>query len=66
MFANYGSQQVQLLKAAGLNVGYVVPKEGALAWLDCWAITRHAPDAAMRRTCQLTSSCFLPTARGIF
>jgi putative spermidine/putrescine transport system substrate-binding protein len=40
MFANYGSQQLQLLKRAGVDVGYVVPKEGALAWLDCWAITR--------------------------
>ena len=40
MFANYGSQQLQLLKKAGVDVGYVVPKEGALAWLDCWAITR--------------------------
>jgi putative spermidine/putrescine transport system substrate-binding protein len=40
MFANYGSQQVQLLRAAGIEVGYAMPKEGALAWLDCWAITR--------------------------
>ena len=40
MFANYGSQQVQLLRAAGVNVGYTLPKEGALAWLDCWAMTR--------------------------
>lgn len=38
MFANYGSQQVSLLRAAGVDVGYVVPREGALAWLDCWAI----------------------------
>lgn len=42
MFANYGSQQLQLLRTAGLDVGYVVPNEGALAWLDCWAITRGA------------------------
>ncbi len=40
MFANYGSQQLQLLRAAGADVGYAIPKEGALAWLDCWAITR--------------------------
>ena len=40
MFANYGSQQLQMLRKAGADVGYVVPKEGALAWLDCWAITR--------------------------
>ncbi|MES2949912.1 MAG: extracellular solute-binding protein [Pseudomonadota bacterium] len=40
MLANYGSQQLQLLKKAGMDVGYIVPKEGSLAWLDCWAITR--------------------------
>lgn len=40
LFANYGSQQLQLLRAAGADVGYVIPREGALAWLDCWAITR--------------------------
>ena len=31
LFANYGSQQLQTFKAAGLDVGYIVPKEGALA-----------------------------------
>jgi len=44
MHANYGMQQVQLLKAAGMDIGYVMPREGALAWLDCWAITRGARD----------------------
>lgn len=47
MFANYGSQQVQLLKAAGVDVGYAIAKEGALAWLDCWAITRGARNVAL-------------------
>lgn len=47
MFANYGSQQVQLLKKAGIDVGYVVPQEGALAWLDCWAVTRGAKNAKL-------------------
>lgn len=47
MFANYGSQQVQLLKKAGVDVGYVVPQEGALAWLDCWAITRGAKNTKL-------------------
>ena len=42
MFANYGSQQVKLLRDAGADVGYVIPSEGALAWLDCWAVTRGA------------------------
>jgi putative spermidine/putrescine transport system substrate-binding protein len=47
MFANYGSQQLQMLRRAGLDVGYVVPKEGALAWLDCWAITRGAKNTKL-------------------
>jgi len=42
LFANYGRQQVQLLRAAGADVGYVVPREGALAWLDCWVVARGA------------------------
>lgn len=40
MFGNYGTQQVELLRRAGVDVGYVIPDEGALAWLDCWAMTR--------------------------
>lgn len=47
MFANYGSQQVKLLEAAGVDVGYVVPREGALAWLDCWAISAGAQGHAL-------------------
>lgn len=42
LFANYGSQQLQTFKSAGLDVGYTIPKEGALAWLDCWAITARS------------------------
>lgn len=47
MFANYGSQQLQLLKAANVDVGYTVVKEGALAWLDCWAITRGSNNPSL-------------------
>jgi len=47
MFANYGMQQVRLLKDAGADIGYVVPKEGALAWLDCWVITQASRDPAL-------------------
>jgi putative spermidine/putrescine transport system substrate-binding protein len=42
LFANYGSQQLTLLQDAGADIGYVIPKEGALAWLDCWSITRFS------------------------
>jgi len=44
MFGNYGTQQVQLLRRAGADVGYVIPDEGVLAWLDCWSMTRAASD----------------------
>jgi len=42
LFANYGSQQFKMLKNAGVDVGYVIPREGALAWLDCWVIAQGA------------------------
>lgn len=42
MFGNYGTQQIELLRRAGADVGYVIPDEGALAWLDCWAIVQRA------------------------
>ena len=47
MYANYGTQQLHLLKAQGVDAGYVIPREGALAWLDCWAVTRGARDPAL-------------------
>lgn len=43
VFANFGAQQVKLLRDAGADIGYVIPKEGALAWLDCWSILRSTP-----------------------
>ncbi len=39
VFGNYGNQQVKALREAGADIGYAIPKEGALAWLDCWAIS---------------------------
>lgn len=47
IFANYGRQQLKQLRDGGADVGYVVPREGALAWLDCWAISRGARDPAL-------------------
>lgn len=47
MFANYGQQQVKELRDAGVDVGYVIPREGALAWLDCWAMTAGARNPAL-------------------
>lgn len=42
LFANYGGQQVKMLRAAGADIGYIIPREGALAWLDCWAVPKGA------------------------
>lgn len=44
IWANYGQQQVKSLQDAGAHVAYVNPKEGALAWLDTWAVTTGAQD----------------------
>jgi putative spermidine/putrescine transport system substrate-binding protein len=44
MFANFGAQQVDQLRRAGADIGYVIPKEGALAWLDCWSLARGVKD----------------------
>ena len=47
VFANYGQQQVKAMRDAGLDIAYVNPSEGALAWLDTWAITVGAKDPAL-------------------
>lgn len=47
IWANYGQQQVKALKDAGAHVAYVNPKEGALAWLDTWAMTNSVQDKAL-------------------
>jgi putative spermidine/putrescine transport system substrate-binding protein len=39
MFGNFGAQQVKSLQDAGADIGYIIPNEGALAWLDTWIIT---------------------------
>lgn len=47
LFANYGNQQVKQLRDAGADIGYVVPRNGVLAWLDCWAVSRGARNKAL-------------------
>lgn len=42
IYANYGSQQLKALMDVGADVGYAMPRDGTLAWLDCWAISQHA------------------------
>jgi putative spermidine/putrescine transport system substrate-binding protein len=46
IYANYGSQQLKALADIGADVGYVMPQDGTLAWLDCWAIGQHASPLA--------------------
>ncbi|MGK2953135.1 MAG: extracellular solute-binding protein [Thiobacillus sp.] len=70
LFANYGSQQVKQLRDSGSDIGYVVPREGALAWLDCWAISRGARDKALAEawinyTLEPTVSRALTTRQGL-
>ncbi|WP_018151162.1 extracellular solute-binding protein [Leeia oryzae] len=47
IYANYGTQQVKMLKDQGADIGYIIPAEGALAWLDCWAITSKVQNKAL-------------------
>jgi putative spermidine/putrescine transport system substrate-binding protein len=47
IWANYGQQQVKAMKDAGANIAYVNPKEGALAWLDTWAMTSGVKDTEL-------------------
>ncbi len=44
IWANYGQQQMKAMKDAGAHVGYINAKEGALAWLDTWAMTSGVQD----------------------
>lgn len=46
IYANYGSQQLKALLDAGADVGYAMPQDGTLAWLDCWAIGQQAGSLA--------------------
>lgn len=42
IFANYGNQQLKALVDVGADVGYTMPQDGTLAWLDCWAAGNNA------------------------
>jgi putative spermidine/putrescine transport system substrate-binding protein len=50
IWANYGQQQVKAMKDAGANIAYVNPREGALAWLDTWAMTNAVRDPELAET----------------
>ena len=46
IWANYGQQQVKALEKIGAHVAYINPSEGALSWLDNWAMTSGVRDKA--------------------
>jgi len=39
-----GEPQVAGLKAKGIDAAFVIPKEGAIGWLDCWTVSAGAKD----------------------
>ncbi|MFO1055531.1 MAG: ABC transporter substrate-binding protein [Dongiaceae bacterium] len=44
IWGNFGHQQLTQFAKAGHDVGFVIPKEGALAWLDTWVLSSKAKD----------------------
>lgn len=44
LMMSMGEPQAPMLKKQGVNVGLVIPKEGAIGWIDCWAISAKARD----------------------
>lgn len=44
IWANYGQQQLKALEKVGAKVAYINPSEGALSWLDNWAMTSGVKD----------------------
>lgn len=46
MFA-MAEPQVEMIRRKGVDVGLVIPKEGAIGWVDCWAISAGCRDEAL-------------------
>lgn len=70
IFGNYGTQQVKALKESGADIDYIIPDEGALTWLDAWAVTYNTPRAALAEqwinyTLEKTVSDHLSTRHGL-
>ncbi len=42
-----GEPQVPKLIEKGVDAAFTIPKEGAIGWLDCWAISSGAKDAGL-------------------
>lgn len=44
LMMSMGEPQAPMLKKQGVNVDLTIPKEGAIGWIDCWAISIKARD----------------------
>ena len=44
LMMSMGEPQAPMLRKKGMNVGLTIPKEGAIGWIDCWAITKGCRD----------------------
>jgi len=42
-----GEPQVQMLRKRGIDAALTIPKEGAIGWIDCWAVSAGARDPAL-------------------
>ena len=47
LMMSMGEPQVPQLQKKGIDAALVIPKEGAIGWIDCWAISAGARDPAL-------------------
>ncbi|WP_284276465.1 ABC transporter substrate-binding protein [Mesorhizobium huakuii] len=47
LMMSMGEPQAPMLRSRGANVGLTIPKEGAIGWIDCWAISAKARDTEL-------------------
>jgi spermidine/putrescine-binding protein len=44
LMESFGEYQIKVLKQRGADIGHVIPKEGAIGWIDCQSISIGARD----------------------
>ena len=44
LMAAMAEPQLQMVRARGVDAGLAIPREGAIGWVDCWAISAGARD----------------------
>ncbi|MGF6229877.1 spermidine/putrescine-binding protein [Inquilinus ginsengisoli] len=47
LMMSMGEPQVPQLQKKGIDAALTIPKEGAIGWIDCWAISAGARDTAL-------------------